>query len=85
MCIRDRINCEQLKGFLRELLRILEAAGEYLLNPEHFILEPEYIYLHARTERLCLCYYPACKKDIRESFLNLAEYFLGKMCIRDSL
>ena len=76
---RKKINCEQLKGFLRELLRILEAAGEYLLNPEHFILEPEYIYLHARTERLCLCYYPACKKDIRESFLNLAEYFLGKL------
>ena len=40
---RKKINCEQLKGFLRELLRILEAAGEYLLNPEHFILEPEYI------------------------------------------
>lgn len=76
---RKKMNCEQLQEFLRELLRILEAAGEYLLNPEHFILEPEYIYLHARTERLYLCYYPAYKKDIRESFLNLAEYFLGKL------
>lgn len=76
---RKKINCEQLKGLLRELEKILEAAGEYLLNPSHFILKPEYMYLNERAEKLCLCYYPGYEKEIRESFLEWAEYLLGKL------
>lgn len=69
----------QLKELLRELLRILESAQEYLLNPDHFLLSPESIYLNIRSEKLYLCYYPAFEKEIRESFLSLAEYLLGKL------
>lgn len=76
---RRKLNCEQLKSLLRELLRILESAEEYLLNPDHFVLRPESIYLHTRTEKLCLCYYTGYEKAIRESFLELAEYLLGKL------
>lgn len=76
---RKKINCEQLRGLLRELEKILEASGEYLLNPIHFILKPEYMYLNTGSEKLYLCYYPGYEKDIRESFLQWAEYVLGKL------
>lgn len=76
---RRKLTCEQLRGLLRELERILEAAREYLLTPDHFILTPEYMYFHTKSEKLSLCYYPDYEKDIRESFLDLAEYLLGKL------
>ncbi len=76
---RRKLDCEQLKGLLRELLRIIEAAKEYLLNPDHLILSPESMYLNTKSEKLYLCYYPDYQKEIRESFLDLAEYLLGKL------
>lgn len=76
---RKKINCEQLRGLLRELEKILEAAKEYLLEPSHFILKPEYMYLSTGPEKLYLCYYPGYEKEIRESFLEWAEYLLGKL------
>ena len=53
--------------------------SEYLLNADHFVLLPEYLYLDTRTERLHVCYYPGYEKKIRESFLDLAEYLMGKL------
>lgn len=76
---RRKLNFRQLKGLLKEFLHILEAAKEYLLDPDHLLLGPETIYLHTRSEKLYLCYYPASKKEIQESFLTLAEYLLGKL------
>lgn len=76
---RRKLKCSQLKEFLKELLRILEAAQEYLLEPGHLVLKPESIYLRTRSEKLYLCYYPGYEKSIRDSFLELAEYLLGKL------
>lgn len=76
---RRKLNFAQLKGLLLELLRVLEAAQEYLLDPDHLLLSPDSIYLNVRSEKLYLCYYPACGKAVRESFLSLAEYLLGKL------
>lgn len=81
---RRKLTCKQLKGLLKELLRALESAKEYLLNPDHLILSPESVYLHTKTEKLHLCYYPGYGKEIRESFLDLAEYLLGKLDKEDA-
>lgn len=81
---RRKMDCKQLKMFLRELERVLTAAGEYLLNPNHFLLNPESIYLQSQSERPSLCYYPGYEKEIRESFLELAEYLLGKLDKNDA-
>lgn len=76
---RRKMKCAQLKSLLRELQRILETSEEYLLNADHFIFNPEYMYLHTQSEKLYICYYPGYEKNIRGSFLELAEYFLGKL------
>lgn len=76
---RRNLNYEQLRGLLKELLRVLESAKEYLLGPDHFVLRPDSMYLYTKSEKLCLCYYPGYEKEIRESFLELAEYLLGKL------
>lgn len=76
---RKKLKLGQLKGLLRELLRILEGAKEYLLDPDRLLLGPETIYLHTRSEKLYLCYYPDSERKIQESFLDLSEYLLGKL------
>ncbi len=81
---RKKLDCKLLKGLLRELERVLEAAKEYLLNPNHFLLTPDSIYIQSHSERLYLCYYPGYEKEIRESFLELAEYLLGKLDKNDT-
>lgn len=81
---RKKLNCEQLRGLLKELEKILESVKEYLLEPSHLVLKPEYMYLNTKPERLCLCYYPGYEKEIRESFLEWAEYLLGKLDKNDA-
>ena len=76
---RRKLSYEQLVRLLKDLLQTLHASEEYLLNSEHFVLLPEYLYLDTKTEHLCLCYYPGYHKEIRESFLELAEYLMGKL------
>ena len=76
---RRKVSYEQLVDLLKDLLQILNASEEYLLNADHFVLLPEYLYLDTRTERLHVCYYPGYEKKIRESFLDLAEYLMGKL------
>lgn len=81
---RRKMGYEQLCSLMRELERILESSSEYLLSPDHFILKPEYMYLYSKTEKLKLCYYPGYEKPIRESFLEWAEYLLGKLDKNDT-
>lgn len=81
---RKKLSCVQLRSLLRELERTFEAAKEYLLNPDHFLLDPDTIYFHTQSEKLYLCYFPGYSKDIRESFLDLAEYLLGKIDKNDA-
>ena len=76
---RRKVSYEQLVELLKDFLQILNASEEYLLNADHFVLLPEYLYLDTRTERLYVCYYPGYEKKIRESFLDLAEYLMGKL------
>lgn len=76
---RRKLGYKELRTLLKELLRALEAAQEYLLNPDHLILAPESMYLNTRSEKLYLCCYPGYEREIRESFLDLAEYLLGKL------
>ena len=76
---RRKLGCGRLRSLLRDLERILETAGEYLLDPDHFLLRPEYMYLDTRTEKLFLCFDPGYKSSVREAFLDLAEYLLGKL------
>lgn len=76
---RKKLNFLQLKELLRDLLHVMEAAREFLLNADNFILRPDSMYLNVKSEKLYLCYYPDYKKEIRESFLELAEYLLGKL------
>lgn len=81
---RRKMGYEQLCNLMRELERILESSSEYLLSPNHIVLKPEYMYLYSKSEKLRLCYYPGYEKPIRESFLEWAEYLLGKLDKNDT-
>lgn len=82
---RQKMGYEQLRLILRELAEALEASQEFLLNTDHILLCPEYMYLSSDLKKLYLCYYPGYEKDIREAFLEWTEYLLGKLEKNDTL
>ena len=51
---RRKVSYEQLVELLKDLLQILNASEEYLLNADHFVLLPEYLYLYPDRTPVCL-------------------------------
>ncbi|MBS7008956.1 DUF6382 domain-containing protein [Anaerostipes sp.] len=65
----DQIGKLDARGFIRELICIIEEAEDYLLNPDNFILTDRHVYV--RDGRPALCYVPGCGSDIT---LQLKEF-----------
>lgn len=81
---RQKLGYEQLRTILKELSLALEASAEYLLNMDHILLSPEFLYLSPDLKKLYLCYHPGYQKPIREAFLEWTEYLLSKLDKNDS-
>ena len=47
---RRKVSYEQLVELLKDFLQILNASEEYLLNADHFVLLPEYLYMSATIQ-----------------------------------
>lgn len=80
---RKRLSHSDLKDILKGIQRAMTGAREYLLDVNHFMLRPEYMYLNLDKGEPEFCYYPYYEKNIREQFFDLAEYFLGKLDRQD--
>lgn len=76
---KKKIRKEELNILLTSFLKVLESSFEYLLNPNDFILEPEYIYMDIETNQIYFCYMPGFEKDISQSFHILTSYLLERI------
>lgn len=60
-----------------QVLTVIRRMKQYLLDPEHLILNPSCMY---RTgEELYFCYLPVYRKSFRKSFHILTEYFVREL------
>lgn len=80
---RVPMNAEQLIKIVTGILETIERAGEFLLNPESFVLLPEYIYLEFPEYEVRLCYYPEYHVPVFRQLSKLLEAFLNRVDYRE--
>jgi hypothetical protein len=76
---KKKIGMNELNDIITSLMKVLESSMEYLLNPNDFILDPEYIYMNIETNQVYFCYMPGYETDISKSFNELTAYLLEKI------
>ena len=70
---------EDLQLIFGGLIKAMEEMGEYLLNPGHLLLEPEYIFLDVEKKNLYFCYLPGYSKELGEQIRTFIEYLLPSL------
>lgn len=65
------------------IINSLEAAYEYLLLEDDFILNQEYIYIEIGSGTPMLCYLPGYHKSIKEQMSMLVEYLMNRVDYND--
>ncbi len=80
---RKRLSYMDLIHVLKGIQTAISGAREYLLDVNHLMLRPEYMYLNLDMDLPELCYFPYYEKPVREQFFELAEYLLGKLDRQD--
>ena len=53
---------------LWRLVKAMEDAAEYLMNPGQFIISPEYIYTDIEKQEIYFCMMPDMRKTLKNSF-----------------
>ncbi len=86
-----RLVLERKRLTQTELLKLLEgicqaacSCGEYLLDVEHILLTPDYIYLDPDEWEPFFCFFPFEKQEMGGALLELAEYLLDRLDRQDS-
>ena len=71
-----KINNSELKSILNNLCEALANAEDYLLDAEHIVLNPDYIFSVMDNNTLYLCYCPLFEEDITKSGQEFLQYLL---------
>lgn len=67
---------EDIRLIFGSFIQVMEQVTEYLLNPEHILLQPEYMYIDVEKKQMYFCYFPGKMGELKEQFKILIEYFL---------
>lgn len=79
-----QIGFRELKEFLFCLYKIVKQAEEYLINVNHLIIKPQYLYLGERGKEIAFVFHPDYEVDAKLSFQEMTEFFLNYVDHRDS-
>lgn len=73
-----------LINIIKGINKAYESAYEYMLPPDHFIVDARFIYMDVETKDMEFLYYPLYEMHFEESLIKLAEYILDKVDHQDS-
>ena len=76
---KRRVSAEILRTILGGILRAAENLEEYLLDPGHFVLKMEYVFLDAAAEETGLIYDTGYEGDFYEGLKELAGGLLANV------
>ena len=77
------ISKEEVCRLLLELEAVLKRVGEYLLDGDELLLEPDYIYTDPQWSRIQFCLVPGRAGNFQEGVNRLLQYILKKTDHRD--
>lgn len=79
---KKRMNGKEMMMILQSISHAIDTMEQYLLSPEHFVFQPDYIYLSPDKSQILLCYLPGT----HESYIDaLAEYILKHLDHEDGM
>ncbi len=67
----------------REILKAMEQTEEFLLNPEHLLIEPQYLYWDTETERTGICFVPFYECSLKTGLERVTDWLLAGMAKED--
>lgn len=76
-----KLSYEDMKRLVGDLLQTIQTVRKYMLDANCILLESEYIFYN--QEKFYFCYHPSCKKDAKESFHQLTEFFVREVNYKD--
>ena len=71
---KHTISGEEIKRLLKSILSVVKEVECYLLDVNHILMDPEYIFY--AEEQYYFCYYPPGNKSLWEGFHHLSEYLV---------
>ena len=78
---KTNLNYEQMKQLVENLMETIQNLQKYMLDGNCLLLEPEMIFKD--KNRYYFCYYPSLKKNAREEFHRLTEFFVREVDYKD--
>ena len=76
---KRKMSAADVESILLGIKNTLFNMQNYLLDADHLLLLPEYIYMDLSTKQIFFCFYPFETGDQEEKFSRLAEYLLEKI------
>ena len=73
----SNLNYEDWRNLLTDLLTVVQDGFEHLLEGEHMVLDPEYVYLSKSGRRIGLLYVEGYFVPFEEGMRDLAGWFLA--------
>lgn len=81
---RKRLKVQELQKLLNSLYQTVCLCGEYLLEVEGILLDPDCIYLDPDEWNIFFCFFPFRRQHTGSGLLELAEYLLDCLDRQDS-
>lgn len=81
--LHEKVNLtlDDMKRLVNHLLQAIQTLKKYMLDGKCILLDPEYIF--CEDKNYFFCYYPFCRRDIREEFHRLTEFFVREVNYKD--
>lgn len=80
---KAKITYKELHMFTAQLVKVTEEIKRYMLEDDHLLLDPEYIFY--AEERFYFCYYPLYEGNLCEELHRLTEYFVSQVDYEDRI
>ena len=80
---RKKLDATEIRKMVADILTGIGKTTEYLLVPEHFVLEPEYIYVDKETKNVSLCYTCKYEKNLNHQLTELFAFFMNVVDYED--
>lgn len=81
---QKKLKVSDIRIIFSGFVKVMEEMAEFLLNADHLLLSPEYMYLDVEKQKLYFCCLPGEPRPVQEQFREMTEYFLPKLDHEDS-
>ena len=82
-CESMKVTSDDLRMIYMGLLDLLSLLEDYLLNPDHLLLDPEYLYMEWSARRVQAAFLPDERRPVREKLISLTEYLISRAGFRE--